>query len=282
MKMEVKIKRIRLTNSEIVEIGEGKLVIGIVGLVHGDEPCGRAILDELVASNLKPKGKLKIIYANLEAEKQNKRGVEGNLNRSFNGKQGTLEERTAVELSAYLSDCDFVIDIHSTSYPTEPFVISTIDNSKFDKLASFTGLDKYVIMAGDMASGTSLIDEVSRRGGIGISFEAGTHNDNNSVLVARKVVNNLLINLKMLEGEGIIKTPEKFYGRFKIAKPSETFKAYDTIKNFELLKAGTSYGRDEFKEYSLDEDGYPFLFSDKLIDGLVFLMADKIKPRRQI
>ena len=34
-----------LDNSSIIEIGKGKPVVGIVGLVHGDELCGRAALD---------------------------------------------------------------------------------------------------------------------------------------------------------------------------------------------------------------------------------------------
>jgi predicted deacylase len=279
--MEIKIRRIRLTNSEIVEIGEGKPVVGIIGLLHGDEICGRIVLDELIASKIKPKGKLKIIYANLEAEKQNKRYIESNLNRSFNNQQNTLEGKTAHELSSHLADCNYVLDIHSTSYPTEPFVISTADNKEFDKLASFTGLKKYVIIVDKMANGSSLIDEVFRRGGKGISFESGTHNDNSSVIVARAVVNNFLINLGILEGKGVIKTPEKFYGKDIKRVPSKTFKAYSTIKNFELLKAGTPYGRDETKEYLLDKDGYPFLFSDKLVDGIVFLVADKVKPEKK-
>lgn len=282
--MEVKTRRIRLSNSEIVEIGEGRPIIGIVGLLHGDEICGRKVLDELVSSGIQPKGTVRAIYANLEAEKQGKRGVEGeggikgNMNRAFNGLQRNLEERTAYELSIYLADCDYVLDIHSTSYPTEPFAISTIDNADFDRLVSLTGLNKYVIMVEEMANGSSLIDEIFRKGGKGVSFESGTHKDETSVTVAREVVYNFLRNLGIIEGNGIVKTPEKFYGRKVIRVPSTTFKAYPTIRNFELLKAGTPYGRDDKREYSYDKDCYPFLFSDQLTDGNVFLVADKNKP----
>ncbi len=273
-------KCINLPNSKIIEIGDGNPVIGIVGLIHGDECCGRIVLDELASNPPKIKGKLKLIYSNLEAEKISKRGVEGNLNRTFPGrKEGNLEEKTAFELAPYLSDCNYVLDIHSTSYPTEPFVISLeeTDNSEFDKLASFTGLSKYVIMTGEMASGGSLLDEVYRNGGKGISIESGTHEDESSINIARGVINNFLKNLDVVDGKGKIVKPEKFYSKKVIRVPSDTFEAYDNIKNFELLKKGVPYGKDNCREYSLDEDCYPFLFSDKLIDRVVFLSSDKAK-----
>ena len=264
------------TNSNIIEIGAGKPVIGIVGLVHGDEVCGRKMLDELASSKLNPKGTIKLIYANLEAGKKNTRWIDGNLNRVFPGnKDGNIEERTAYELCKHLAGCDYVLDIHSTSYPTEPFIISVKDDLEFDELASFTGLNKYVIMIDKMASGGSLIDEVARSGGKGISFESGIHEDENSIIVARKVIYNFLINLGVLEGESVKNIPEKFYGKDMIKVPSDSFKAYNTIKNFEILNTNTNYGFDESGEHRLDYSCYPILFSNKLIDGIVFLVGEK-------
>jgi len=277
-------REIKLPNSKIIEIGEGKPIIGIVGLIHGDERCGRKILDELCSTQLKLNSKLRIIYANLEAERKGVRGngnhpIKNNLNRTFykNGAilDGTIEETTASQLIPYLRDCNYVLDIHSTSYPTEPFVISVVDTIDFDTLASFTGLEKYVIMTKDLASGGSLIDEVYRNGGRGLSFESGTHEDETSINVARFVVHNFLNNLKLLNGNKKESFPKKFYGRGVIRVPSREFMAYNTIKNFTLLPGGTSYGEDNNRQYCLNYDCYPFLFSDKLIDDMVFLDGSK-------
>jgi predicted deacylase len=277
-------KEITLPNSKIIELGRGSPVVGIVGLVHGDECCGRKILDELVSSHLRLRGNLRIIYANLEAERKGVRGngshpIKNNLNRTFykNGtiSNGTLEEITASQLIPYLNDCDYVLDIHSTSYPTEPFAISIADRPDLDRLASFTGLKKYVIMTENLASGGSLLDEVYRKGGRGLSFEAGTHTDETSTEVARTVVHNFLSNIGILKGGQNRSMPEKFYGKDVVKIPSKEFRAYNTIKNFTFLPAGTPYGEDNERQYSLEYDCYPFLFSDKLIDNMVFLVGGK-------
>src|SRR3989344_5657592 len=125
-------------NSEIIELGNGKPVIGVVGLCHENERSGRVVLDNL-ATNLKPIiGRVKLIYANRIAEEVNKRKLDSDLNRVFpEDKLGNLEERTAFSLAPHLAECDYVLDIHSTSYPTEPFAISTIDSEAFDSLSSF-------------------------------------------------------------------------------------------------------------------------------------------------
>lgn len=267
--------KVKLYNSEIVEIGEGNPVVGVVGLLHGDECCGRVVLDELAAS-LKPKSKVKLVYANLAAEKLGRRECRSNLNRVFPGDEyGDIENRTAYELVPHLAECDYVIDIHSTSYPSRPFVISTLDTPDFDRLASFTGLERYVIMVEKMAKGGSLIDSLKVNGRKGISFEAGTHQDSTSVMVARRVVGDFLVNLGVIEGERYQCQCDKFFGVdvIKVPQGGGNFRAYDNIRNFQVLSAGTPFGRDGTQEYSLDCDCIPFLYSDQLVDGNVFLPA---------
>jgi len=273
-------KKIKLSNSRIVEIGQGEPIVGVVGFLHGDEICGRRILDELLGQN-GLQGTLRLIYANLAAEKAGQRGVEGNLNRTFYKEglrvDGDLEERTAAEIAPHLNGCQYVIDIHSTSYPTDPFAISIVDTPGFEALASFTGLSKYVVMAGKLAKGGSLIDEVYRRGGMGISFESGTHYGERTVDTARRTVNNLLRHFGVIEGEGVVSQPEKFKGVDirEVPKDAEGFVASKHIRNFEQLKAGTPYGSANGEEYTLDYDCWPFLFSDKLVDGKVFFVGQK-------
>jgi len=271
-------KETKLFASKIIEIGEGKPIIGIVGLVHGNEPCGRKALDHLVNSPPKLKGTLRLFYANLKAEDAYVRGVDSNLNRVFPGdSEGDIEKKIAASLAPHFDGCDYLLDIHSTSYPTEPFAISVIDSPEYDALAAATGLNKYVIMVDKMASGGSLIDEAIRRGAKAISFEAGTHEDDSSVTVAQKVINDFLGNLGVIETDANKSSPEKFYGVDVVKVPNEEFTASSKIHNFELLKAGTSYGSDEEKEFSLDYDCYPFLYSDKLVDNDVFVVSVKNK-----
>lgn len=265
----------KLEYSEIVTVGQGSPIIGVVGLVHGDEICGRAVLDGL--KSLSPYGTLKLIYANLPAEKAETRFVEENLNRVFPGNpNGSLEQRIADRLKTRLFECDYIIDIHSTSYHTPPFVISTIDFPEYDELAAMTGLDKYLILGGEVANGNSLLDYCRTLGVPAISFEAGEHNNPSTVDNARSVVDNFLANLHITHEKCRMSVPDKYRFIEQVKVPSETFMVYPLV-NFKELPAGAPYGRDENKEYSLSYDCIPILFSPKFIDHDVFIAAERIE-----
>jgi len=251
-------------NSKIItkDSGIDGPTVGLVGLVHGDEQCGRIILDEL--ADYVPKiGRLKLIYANLAAADQGKRRVEADLNRVFPGKEdGNFEEQIAYNLQKELSLCDFVLDIHSSIDDTPAFAITTKDNKEFYELIAQTGLEKYVVMTDKLANGKSLIDYVNSTGGKGISFEAGNMHKEEAVINARNVVRNFLVNKGLMEGSVVVSDPEKFMAYDVITVPSKEFVCY-TPKCFELLKAGTPYGRMDNKEYALDRDCYPILAVSK-------------------
>lgn len=265
-------------NSKIITIDSGIAgpTIGLVGLVHGDEQCGRIILDEL--ADYVPKiGKLKLVYANLAAADKGQRKIEADLNRVFPGKQdGNLEEQIAFNLQKELSLCDYVIDIHSSIDDTPAFAISTVDNEDYEKMVREIGLEKYVIMTDKLANGKSLIDYVNSIGGKGISFEAGDMHKEEAIINARNVVRNFLVNKGLMEGSVVVSDPEKFMAYNVITVPSKEFVCY-TPKCFELLKAGTPYGRMDDKEYALDKDCYPILAVSRPFEAInmVFIACRK-------
>ena len=262
--------------SRIITIGKGNPTLGIVGLCHGDEVSGGVILDEL-ADNLSPQqGTVTLIYAHLPASKANKRYIEVNLNRIFPGNEtGKLEERIAFHLQPVLSTCDYVVDIHSTSEPTTPFAISTIDNENFSAFASETGLGYYVIMTPEMARGKSLIDYVNQQGGQGISFEAGSHTDQAAISTAREVIQKILRNKGFIIGDKSRSSMQKFIAMGVVRAPTGNFTQY-RVDNFKLLPAGVPYGNDGTSEYSLEEDCYPFLYSERREEGRLFIKAHKV------
>lgn len=239
-------------NSRIITLGKGKPVTAVIGLVHGNEECGGKALDSLKSSS--PKSTLKLVYANLEAASKGLECVDSNLNRVFPGKKdGNLEERTAYDLREHLRDCDYVLDIHSTSYPTEPFAISTKDSNEFSELASLTGLKKYVILTSELAHGKALIDYVNSCGGKGISFEAGEHSQEKTNQTARSTAENFLKNLRVLEGEGKESVPEKYHAFKVIAIKSMDLKL-KPIENFRHYPKGTVYGEDKGRKLVLEQD----------------------------
>lgn len=116
--------------SKVIKIeGEkpGKTV-AILGGVHGNEPVGPMLLDEL-QENLKiDKGVVYLVYANPQAIEKNIRFVESNLNRVFKkdnlGK--TYEEKIALELQELLDVSDGLLDLHAFTQSegeATPFII---------------------------------------------------------------------------------------------------------------------------------------------------------------
>ena len=295
--------------SEVITIRTGAFpVVGIVGLTHGDEIVGRKVLNRL-QSELPPllqEGQVKLIYANLPAEAAETPFIDANLNRIFPGKrEGKLEQKIAYHLRDTLADCHFVIDIHSTMLEQGTFAVTTVDPTKFEVtdatrklyeesglspetrrpfeadilygLVRDTGLARHVQMNHTVANGGSLIEFVNAYSqGYGLSFEAGQHQDPASEEVAMKVVFNFLQARRMIPGEPYRQEQEVFLGQEFIPKPSDTFFPSPELRNFEMLPAGKSYGRDETQEYSLNRDCYVLLHAPRMRDGKVFLRADKI------
>ena len=88
--------------------------IAVIQNTHGDEING-----------LHFPSFVDVFVGNPQAKEKGVRFIESDLNRSFNGKTDTIEERRAVELKKILSPYDFVLDIHSTISGKTNAVIST-------------------------------------------------------------------------------------------------------------------------------------------------------------
>jgi hypothetical protein len=91
------------------------LRILLVGGVHGDEPFGQRVIERLLADEVRGP-RVSLLLANEEALAAKKRGVQGDLNRSFPGNPtGTHEERLAAEIFPHVLQATHVIDLHTTT-----------------------------------------------------------------------------------------------------------------------------------------------------------------------
>jgi predicted deacylase len=266
--------------SEVVEIGSDNPVIGVVGLVHGDESVGRIVLDEM--RSLQPLcGTLRLIYANLPAERAGKRCVETNLNRVFPGKKdGKLEERIAYGLQECLRDCELVIDLHEMYEQTPAFVISHVQNSqdpRFYQMAQRTGLEHYTI-TGRNANFSSLIDFVNQCGGMGISIECGKTGTQESVRNAKSCIENILRYKKMIAGKPVCSVPQTYaFQEMVSVTPGADFTPYGNVRNFELLRANTPIGISGGAEViSPSFDCFPIFYNGGIIvDGKMVFVATR-------
>ena len=248
-------------------IGEGKPVVGVVGLVHGNEPCGVAAIDSL--RDFKPeKGTLILIKANLEAAKENKRYLETNLNRSFPGKEdGSFEEKIAYELFPFVQMCDYLLDLHSTSQDSEPFIIINEDNGARHKLGSKLGIKNYIELGG-LVKGT-LMDNDS----VKLTVECGQHDLESTKEVAIKVAHNFLKGVGMMEGE----VEETKLSKYRVIKQMviddpDSFVFNEEIQPFKLVKEGDCIGSYPDKKLHASIDFYPVLVTKKKGNQYLFMM----------
>lgn len=108
---------------------EGSTVT-IVAFTHGDEIAGIHVFDYLINTyhleqHLK-KGKVQLIIGNIEAAKLKKRLVEKDFNRVWDFRADsshTYEYKRAKEIADHLLQSDVVLDLHSTSNPSQPMIL---------------------------------------------------------------------------------------------------------------------------------------------------------------
>lgn len=110
------------------------------------------------------------LVGNSDAYFKNVRYIESDLNRSFNGKSDTLEERRAQYLIPIIQSYDLVLDIHSTITGVVDACIVVGDTEIEREYARYIGASHYIVMP-EMKH--SLIAHAKN----GIAIELGTKTD---------------------------------------------------------------------------------------------------------
>lgn len=171
--------------------------VAIVGLMHGNEPVGGAVLNELEAciGDHLSCGSVLTVRANLRAAALNVRHLEDGVDMNRQWDADTLarltasaeedlcyEELRARQLAPLLLGCDLILDIHSTSRPSPACLLIRDDQRHAEMALNFgvkyiiTGLHEGGILDGGMCSNTGMrAGEYSER--VGFTFEAGEHTD---------------------------------------------------------------------------------------------------------
>jgi predicted deacylase len=234
----------------------------IVGGVHGNELCGVRTISQIHRKILQDpssfKGCVTTIVANHQAIQQNKRFIHSDLNRAFGKSNGFGHEKyLAQKLMPYLQDIDYLIDLHSTSAPTQPFCAGKL-TEKHLNLFSMTGATIYT-HGWELHRGHSmLIDEVDRLGGIGVIVECGQNDEVNTDQVAYNVVKNVMSNVITQKPMIDLPSPSKIIIKIEeiIKTNTNQFSFVRRFQNFESIMA------DEIIAY---EDGIPIKFSDSFV-----------------
>ena len=149
-----------------------------VTAVHGNEPIPVFALADL---------NVKQYIANKRALIEHRRFIDADLNSVFGVEGKGYEYDQAKEMLNEISPEEKVIDLHSFSAVSEPFVV--VVNENMIDLAIKTGLSNIVIMEHNIKNGHALINYRK-----GISVEIGHHKSHESFIIAQNVYKNLLNN----------------------------------------------------------------------------------------
>lgn len=218
--------------------------VAVVGRMHGDEPVGERVLERLEPrlDGELVRGGVLTVRANPEAARLGLRHTPDgrDLNRLWDAR--TLdrlarrprealcyEERRALELAPLLLSCDVIVDLHSSSRPSTPFLVLR-DDARHVQLARglgvahlVTGLHERAVLGGGLCSDVGLRPgESSRR--LGFTCEAGQHDDPANVDRASELVTRLLHAL------GLWRTPPP--------PPPRAGTLYEIVGRFDQAPAG--------------------------------------------
>ncbi|MGW9062499.1 succinylglutamate desuccinylase [Achromobacter animicus] len=191
----------------------------INAITHGNEICGMVAATHLLDTGVRPKiGTLTVSFAHVEAYEAfdidrpyDNRQLVHNLNRIWSaamldGAEDSPELRRAREMRPILDAADFVLDIHSTRAPVQPFwVYNEMDRNT--ALAAAVGSPQvHLVMPQDKFPGTGVMgyghhgDPLSNSGGA-LVVECGQHFARSAADLATDVTLRFLAHL------GLIDTP---------------------------------------------------------------------------
>lgn len=261
------------------ERGKGFPVVVVTAAMHGNEDIGVYILNSIRTSQIS-KGTLRLIIANPNALFNNVRFICEDLNRIFPGEKDAKNRRgekgerdLAAKLLNVVGDPDFLVDLHTASTETEPFVILTKKEKQRLEFGERTGIQKIVLI--ESKEGHSLVDFVR----MGIGIELGLHDSVTAYNRGLQAVSNILVDLEMakslVQDKNVKHEYYELYG--SILKLQEPFMQINpSIKSFLLVSRGEVVVKAEKGEIIAEEDFYPVFVGEKAYKDKICLKAKKI------
>ena len=263
----------------------GKSVV-VMGGVHGNEPCGvsavNKLREKLDAGELTLKaGKLTLIIANHYALEKKARFVSRNLNRLFkdNAQEAPCDEqRRAEELKPFLAGIDYLLDLHSASMASPPFLIC---DTRELEMADRLGIGYAVLGWGSLDTDATCGDTEAwarSHGAISFTLECGQHQDSGASAVG---YNTAILFLNLTGSIETVKDiPKKAMKKLRlyhaeILKDS-AFAYSDTFPCFSPVATGDIIGVDQYKVHRATKDSYlvfPAEPCDVPLDSELYLLA---------
>ena len=238
-------------------LGAGDPEVAIVGGIHGDEPCGPAAVEALLAADLTVDRPVKLIVANERAVARGVRFVDEDLNRAFPGDPDadTHEGRLAHELLNEIRGCD-ILSLHSTQSYAAPFAL-------------VEELDGYARSVCPYLSVEAVVETATYSGGRLISYpnvielECGLQRSAAAAENAERLSREFLVAVGALSG-GTDSPRHHPLSVFRLDKqiPKPEADTYEVlVENFERVADGDPFAAADGETLYAEDPFYPVLMS---------------------
>jgi len=266
---------------QVIERGSGTPVVTVIGGIHGDEPAGHRIVEQL-AEDLKYSpdinGTARFIIANEPAISAQVRYTETDLNRCFPGdlESELYEERLAARLLRFIEDSDEVLALHTTHSAPPPFAL-VYGEPSMAEMKSLTALPvEYAVDTSPVTTGT--LAEITPDF---IGLEAGKQFSIEAVDFGVEAVE------QFLRVHGVLEDEQPNLTDAHIVRAEEKMtkgggQPHVNYKNFEVVPQGEVLAWDDVVEYTVNkpnrmpllasEEGYEDIF------GYIGKLERTIKP----
>ena len=235
----------------------------ITGGVHGSEPCGSVAINCWISRFESGEKKLnsgRVTYlpnANPPASAKGTRLINENLNRiiaRYDSKtldNAPYEFALADQIAGLIEDHDYLIDLHSFSTPSAPFVFQDSNRPACAAFADHLGIENILVGWDDYFgenSFSSLQSYALSQDKIPATVECGVHDDPQSIEVADRVIGYALNYLKLIDFKPLSDIDPK---RFKLSGHAVEFAPGEYTKKwrgFDPISKGTEIARYESGE----------------------------------
>ncbi|MEM9628421.1 MAG: succinylglutamate desuccinylase/aspartoacylase family protein [Pseudomonadota bacterium] len=250
--------------------------VGFLGMIHGNEPAGAGLWKFAEKLGRPARGEIHLIVGHpdaMAAEPGGVRYLKDDLNRLFlddhelkaNGVDlDGPDYRRMLELKPALAALDVLVDIHTTSQPSEPFVIGYTAQAEAHRLSrslpvtQVDGLHQFIH--------GSACQWVLDRGCAALPIEVGAHLDPSGPGHASDLAQRILAELGMLPKLFMLDTTDistrakRVVVRKHIPHVLPDFRYVRHFANFDSLIPGEIIGSDSSGDYHAPNFDHPVIF----------------------
>jgi predicted deacylase len=255
---------------KLIERGAGSPRVAIVGGIHGDEPAGEAIVEQLIDKLTVDAGTVQLVIANEPALDAGTRYTDTDLNRTFPGDPDAEEYETmlADRVLTVLDGADATLAIHTSHSVPPPFAIYSDLTDSVRR--TVTGMPvEYVVDAGSLRSTT--LDSVLPHT---VSIESGRQGSQDAVEFGLECA------YAFLRAHGVLQDEEpRFAEKQRVRAGEEVPKGggvpHVYFENFQPIPEGEVFAQDDEYIHRVDSEGIvPVLASEQGYDDIFGLYGE--------